>query len=705
MNHVTLLGQGEPEQIQGTMVSYNLFPMLGVRMLQGRGFDANDERQESRVVLISEDIWKRKFNSDTGVVGHAIRIGPLAFTVIGIVPRKQSFPQWADIWLPLSLAEPMLRDSRRFRPLEVVARLKDGISVPEARAELGGISSNLARTYPATNRNTGSRVILLRDSATMRIRPALVTAWIAVNLVLLMACANVAHLLLVRTASRERELAIRASLGASPRQLIGLLSAESAVIIGLGALIGSVLAIVGLPILRKLAATQVPRIEELRFDPAVWFYTVGVMIVLGFLMALPSFIRILHANLSIVARQGDVRALARSRGRLGSILMASEIGMAFFAFTVALLLVHSFFNLIQVPQGFKGKDVLAVNVVLPMTTRGWEESAQIFDTRLAPELENIPGVQTVAEANVAPMGLDEAQISRFSTRIAIPAAVLDPAKTPSAQVRWVSADYFQALGIPLLSGETLRQSDRGKGRYLINQTLAQRFFATQNPVGKRLVVDADTSTPTVVEIAGVVGDVRDLGLDIPVQPMLYRIDTSPVLTLFLRFARDPSSSITSVRNAIRKSNPDVSIGKIQGLDDVVANSLARYRFALWLMVGFAILAAVLSAVGVYAVVAVSVGQRMREFGIRSALGAHPVHLAALVLNHGLRVSIAGLGFGLVLTWIFSRALRSVLFEVGSVDPLALIAAAVLLLSLCIASMLVPAARASATVPAAILRQE
>ena len=251
----------------------------------------------------------------------------------------------------------------------------------------------------------------------------------------------------------------------------------------------------------------------------------------------------------------------------------------------------------------------------------------------------------------------------------------------------------------------LSHSDRGRDRYLINSTLAQRFFAGENPVGQKLLLDADAATPHEVQIAGVVGDVRDLGLDVDVQPTLYEIDTSPVFTLFLDMSGSPSSAIPMIRDVIRRTNPEATIARFETVDALVGNSVARYRFALWLMGGFAFLGTVLSAVGVYGVVAFSVGYRVREFGIRSAMGARPFDLAALVLRNGVKVSLAGLAVGILLTWIFWRFIRALLFQTGTTDPIVLTVAGLLLVCLCIGAMLIPAIRASATTPAVVLREE
>lgn len=499
-------------------------------------------------------------------------------------------------------------------------------------------------------------------------------------------------------------MAVRVALGAPSRQLIGLLALETVTIIAIGSLLGSGVAVFAFPLLSRLAAARVPRIDGLHFEPAVGLSMIGLMLTLGLLVALPSCFRVLRADLNVVSRKGDVRTSTNGKGRIGPILMASEIAMAFCSFAIALLLVHSFIRLLEIPTGFNCQNVVAVDVVLS-EVRQWGQSAKIFDTRLEPLLSDILGVASVAQANVAPMTLGPLEISRFSTRFAVPGSSTAVAHAATAQLRWSSEDYFKVLGIPLLGGQLLREADRNKNLYLINNALAKRYFSSQDPVGKKLLLDADTSAPTQGQVVGVVGDVHDLGLDIPVQPTVYQIDTSPVFTIFIRTAADPSFYMARIREVIRDSSPGASLGKMRTLDQLVHSSVARYRFALWLMSSFAALSAFLSVIGGYGVIGFSVGRRTREFGIRSALGASPSNLAALVLGEGLKIVVMGLASGMALTWACSRVIRSLLFHTGSSDPLALAVAAVLLVNLSVTAMLLPAMRASATSPAAVLRDE
>jgi putative ABC transport system permease protein len=705
MNRVPLLGEGEPEQIQATMVSHDLLSMLGAKMLQGRDFTVDDERRADRVALISERLWRRKFNADPHLIGRAIRLGPTSITVIGVVPDKQAFPTWADLWMPLSLLEPMLRETRRFRPLEVIARLKDGVPVEQANAELSTMALNTSRAYPDTNQKLGASVVSLLDKITGKARPTLLIVWLTVGLVLMVACANVAHLLLARTLSRRRELAIRLSVGATSGQLMRLLAIESAVIVAFSGILGLIVASLFLPTLRLLAASSVPRIDGAGIEAAAISFTFIAVVITTLLIMLPSYLEIRQANLSGALKQGDTPVFSSQIGRLGIMLMASEVALTFFAFASALLLVRSFSALTSIPSGFNGQNVLAVDLSLSSYGgNSWEKAGQLFENKLAPEIAKLPGVQAVAAANLAPMSLDQTQISRYTTRFGLPGATYEPGSYPVAQTRWVSEEYFKVLSITLLNGRLLRQNDQDQPRYLVNETLVKRYFAGQDPIGKRLLINIDSQQPLSVEIVGVVSDVHDLGLDLDVQPTVYQIKVSPRLSLLVRSAGDPVSLAAGVSEAIHRADPETPITKVSSVEQLVAASLTRYRFALWLMAGFADLAAVLSMVGIYGVIAFAVGRRTREFAIRGAVGARPVDLVWLVLKEGLAVALLGVGAGLGLIWMASKLIRSVLFGVSPSDPTALAGAGLLIITLCLLSMLIPARRASSADLALTLKE-
>lgn len=705
MNRVTLTADAEPEQVQATMVSHNLFSLMGIQPLLGRGFEPADEEKAERIVLISERLWQRRYGADRNVIGRTIQIAPLSFVIIGVIPDAQRFPVWADMWMPLSLLEPMLQHSRRFRPLEVVARLQSGITFTQAQADMTAIASNISQSNPDTNRDIGAQVVPLHEKITGQARPGLLIVWVAAGIVLLIACANVAHLFLVRTISRRKELAIRLAVGATAGRIVRLLVTENAVVVFLGGLIGTGLAGLLLPMLRTFSFT-LPRVDQAGLQPVVWLYTLAAAAVVTIIISIPSFLEVRRSDLNQVIKQGNLHLFSNRGSRLGSILMGSEVALGFMTLAIALLLVRSFASLLDINPGFNGKNVLAVTVSFSTKGRGWGPIAQIFETKLQPEIASLPGVQAVAGANTAPMSLQRSQISRFSTRFSIPGADFAADSYPIAQVRWISQDYFRVLDIPLLQGALLEQSDREKPRYLINDTLAKRFFPDQDPVGKQLLLNAGEAQPRPVEIVGVVGDVRDLGLDLEVQPTMYAIAAPPELTLLVSSSDVNSPTLaTRIKEVIRGSDANASIAGFRTVEQAVSQSLERPRVALRLMVGFAILTAVLLVVGVYGVIAYMVSRSTHDFGIRTALGAAPSQLVWLVLRKGLIVSLIGLGVGLGLSWFSSRLIASMLFRISPTDPFTLAGAGVLLIALCALSMLLPARRAALTDPAITLKSE
>jgi predicted permease len=557
------------------------------------------------------------------------------------------------------------------------------------------IAAILAVDHRATNASTGAQIVPLMDQITGAARPALVLVWLAVGLILMVACANVAHLLLARTMSRQHELAIRASLGASSTRLLRVIGTESMLLVLTGGLLGGLLASILLPLFKEFAVNRIPRIDEIVMSKAVSVYTLAAMLITTVLISIPSFIE---------ARGAKVRHSGR-RTRLARIIMTAEVALSFLVFAGTLLLARSFNALLQLDPGFDSRNTLALTVNLPRNTDGWEGATHIFENQLAPHIRELPGVEAVATTNMAPMMLDRTESSRYTSRFTVKAAPQNSGSYPVAQIRWVSDEYFRVLRIPLLEGRALTARDRGTPWHLINETLARRFFPGESPIGKQLITGIDTPGSGVVEIAGVVGDVRDLALDREPVPTIYSINTSPGLVVLVRVNGNPLPLAPDIQEIVRRADPDATVTPARTVDQLVDASLARYRFALWLMVGFAVLAAVLCVVGIYGVVSFSTTRRLREFGIRAALGATRWRLMRLVLSSGLAVAAMGICFGLALYLSVSRLFQALLFQVSPTDVAALAIAGTLVSVVTIASTALPARRASQVLPTAVLRHE
>jgi predicted permease len=397
--------------------------------------------------------------------------------------------------------------------------------------------------------------------------------------------------------------------------------------------------------------------------------------------------------------------MSKPRSALGSILIAAEVAMAFVVLTGAVLLVRSFAALLSEDPGFQAKGVLAMEVPLPSSRYDWNKAARFLNTQLLPAVRALPGVVDAAAANCAPMSLALTAHSRYATRFGIEGRTFEPGRNPVAQLRWVTPDYFRVLGIPLKKGRWLTEADEGKPVYMINETLARRFFPHADPTAHRLIMGVMDPHQNPIEIAGVAGDVRDMGLDEAVVPTLYLISNSPGMTLLVKTAGDPMRLAAPIREAIHRADPEIAVLKAAPVAQYVADSLARRRFAIILLAAFGGLAALLTAAGIYGLLAYSVSGRAREFGIRAALGATPANLLRMILKEGAAVTIPGVAVGVAVSLACARLMSGLLYHLSPMDPLSLAAAGVLLSVITVLSVWLPARRAARVDPGAALRVE
>ena len=700
MNTSTLLGQGEPAVVHATMASSELFPAMGIQPSAGRAFNEAEERSKQQVALISENLWRRKFAADPGIVGRQIRLETQSFRVLGIVPQRQAFPEWADLWMPLSLIEPDLQNRRKFHPLEVIARLKPGVSAEQAQSEIQGIARQLAQAHPETNATIGAYVIPLADEMTQTVRPSLLLAWAAVGLVLLIACANLAHLFLARMIERRQEMAIREALGARPRHLARQYLSESLLVAAIGGAAGMAVAAWASQLARKLAGSQVPRLDWTAFEGPVWLFAIGITLIAGVLFGLPACWQVMRPRTGLAA---GGRSITRAQSRLSAVLMAGEVAMALLVLSGAALLTRNFAALLGEDPGFQARQVWAIPN-LPLRS-DWVKSANFLTAQLGPALRSVPGVVDVAAVNSAPMSLGATEHSRFATRFGLEGRTFDRGSYPVAQNRWITPEYFRTLAIPLKSGRWLSEDDRGKPRILVNETLARRFFPHQEAVGKRIVLGVMDPKQEFDEIVGVVGDVRDLGLDQEVEPTLYGIATGPVMTLLVKMAAGSNQSARDLREAIYRVDPEIPVTTIQPLEQNLADSLAKRRFALILLAVFGAMAAFLTAGGIYGLLTQSVNARVREFGVRAAVGAAPGELVSMILREAIALTLPGLMIGALLSLSFARVMKSLVYQLSPADPLSIASAGLLLVLLTFFSAWLPARRAAAVDPAIALRAE
>jgi len=693
MNRGILFSHGRPSPVQAVMASHELFPLLGVQPLIGRLLVADDEQQKKQVAVLSESLWKSRFSADPAIVGRSVRVDQEVFTVVGVVPDRLKFPAWAEIWMPLSLIEPQLQESRKFHPLEVVARLRKDVPEKVAQQEIQSLMSVLAAQYPATNGSESASIVPMQAYQTEPVRAALLLVWAAVGLILLIVSVNVAHLILARTAGRERELAIRVALGATRGQISSLLLTENLLLALVGGVGGIALTALLMPFASQYAAARLPRFGELTLDANVMGFALVAVTITAVVFSGPALWNSFRPSLR--------SAMSVRQTGIGRALVAMEIALAFAALCGAALLVRSFEHLTSVDPGFNTSTVTAMNVFLPRPSYDWEKAQRWFEQRLSPAVRAIPGVRSVANANVMPLtlpGLD--QIHRFATRFGVPGQTYSDGVFPIAQTRWVSEDYFQTMGMRLKAGRLLTESDRGSRRYVVNETLARRYYSGTDAVGKQLIFGVADPRKVPVEIVGVVSDVRDLNLELPPEPTIYNLATSMQFALLVEGSGVRAEAIAE---AVRNLEPDSVVERVGPLQQIFNESLSTRRFSLNLMTAFGLVAALLAALGVFGVVSHSTARRVKEFGIRMALGASPADVRRLVLAETARTAFVGIGVGVLISQLLTPLTRSMLYGVEAWDAISFSASAFTLLCASFFACWIPAHKASRSNPTVAMK--
>ena len=702
MDKGTLTGQGDPVAIQATNAGADLFSLLGIKALAGHLYGEKDEVRKQPVVLISERLWRTKFSSNPNAIGRSIRLDGTSLTIVGVLPRKNAFPVWADVWMPLSRIDPATSSTRKYHPLEVIGRLHRGVSTRQAEIEIENIAQQLSAAFPATNGKIGAFIVPLKDSFVGDVRPALVAVWFAVGLVFFIACANLAHLMMNRALNRRREIAIRLAIGANRAAAFRTFFSETLLLSLAGGALGIVTAYSALPLIVRLAQGQMPRMETIQLNISVLLFGVTAVLLVAMLFAFPSYLQVFRTDVSESLATSSSRIGTR-QSKLSAILMSSEVALSLAVVLAAIGLVRSLSFALETDPGFRPDHVITVDS--PLVNGDGQKSYELFQNRIVPDLKSAPGVQDVAAVNSIPMSLGPTEHSRFATRFGIVGKQFEPGRFPVAQTRWSTVNYFHVLGIPLVRGRLLRQADYNQPRVVINQALARRFFPTVNPVGQQLLLGVVSPRPQANEIVGVVGDVLEFGLTAPPEPTMYSVNVSPEMEILVKAASDNLSIRTNIAGAMRRINPEQETGPVRSLSDYVESSLKRRRFVLTLMTTFAALAMCLSVVGIYGVFSYSVSRRMREFGIRSAIGARRFDLLAQITNECLAVLIPGLLIGLAISAACVPFLRTLLYGVSPIDVISSTTAIIIILMLCLASVMLPAWRAANAEPATILREQ
>jgi putative ABC transport system permease protein len=700
---------GEPERLLGAAVSADYFPLLRVKPVLGRVFTRDEDKPGARpVIVLSYALWQRRFGGDPNIIGREVDLGGKS-TVVGILPAGFQFPlsdEPQDYWEPILSATFMtkeIREERANRFLAVIGRMKPGVTVEQAKADLDLLSRQVEQQSPETNTNVIFNAVSMHEDITRDYRGALLVMLGAVGLVLLIACANVANLLLARAAARQKEVAIRMALGASRRRIASQLLTESLLLSLAGGVLGLLLAGWGMQLLVAYGPADVPRLHEVGLDRYVLFFTLFVSVLTGVLFGLAPALQASKPDPSNTLKQ-DGRGLTHGgRNRMRAALIVSEVALSLMLLAGAGLLMNSFWRLLRTDAGFNPKSVLALDIPLSRAKTP-EQRAAAFQ-QLIDGMKTVPGVREASVVSNVPWTDRDIELS-FQVEGRTP---YKPGEEAIADYNIVGADYFRTMNISLLRGRVFTNQDAANSPkvLVVSNAFVDRYFPNEDPIGRRIVFDGNDKTAR--EIVGIVGDVRRKGLDRDVQPEMYvSFVQSPErrMNLVMRTeTRDASEFIPTARAQVKAFDPKQIIWRVQTLEELLGNSVAPRRFNMMLLGIFAGVALVLAAVGLYGVMSYSVSWRIHEIGIRMALGAQRADVLGLVVRQGMTMTLIGLALGLVGAFSLSRVLRSLLYGVSPTDPLTFAGVSIVLLGVALLACFIPARRATRVDPIVALRAE
>ncbi len=711
--NLALVGAGEPEEISGATADADYFKVLGVDPVLGRGFLPGEDQGQPTVVVLSETLWRGRFGGDSGILGRTISLSGQPYRVVGVVPPAIGYPGPVDAWLPFGygLGRSANRDSHSY---EVVARLKPGVTVAQAQADVSGIARDLEREFPSTNTGRGVTVTPLVDDTVGTVRTALLLLTGAVALVLLIACANVANLFLARAATRQREHAVRAALGAGQWRLTRQMLVEAVTLSVFGGVLGLLLASWAIDLLLALQPRGIPRLDEVGIDTTVLTFTLAVSIVVGIGFGMvPALAMARQDPAESLRGEGRGTGTSRRRTRFRSALAIAQVSLALVLLVGAALLITSVRQLSSVVLGFRPQGAMTMQLSIPNVKYSDATAQHAYIDRLVERLGTIPGVQKAGAAYFLPLGngFTSGDISVEGR----PAAA--PGHEQYAGYRIVAGDFLGALGVMVRQGRPLLQSDRAGAPLVtvVNEALVRKLFRGQNPLGQRLTFGTPDSAEWR-EIVGVVADVRQTGLTDPPGPELYVPADQVSSDLWTVFMTIPISFVLrsdvpaanlgpAIKAAVHEVDPEQPVSRMREAGELLQNATARQRFNMSLLTLFGLLALVLATVGVYGVVAYGVTQRTRELGIRLALGARASSVQALVLRQGLGLTLTGLGLGLLGAVALSRLLTTLLYGVSPTDPHVLSLSVLVLALVSMVACLIPAIRATKVDPIEALRSE
>ena len=696
---------GEPEQVRAGFVAADIFETLGVQAQIGRIFGPENAQpgEASSVAVITGSYWKRRFGGTPDVLGKKFSVNGGSVTVIGVMRPDFRGLMNVDLFVPIPYGE--RHRNARGRSIAVVARLKPGVTLEQARAEMAGIAKQNEAELPDFNAGWGVNVIPLREQLVGQIRPALLILFGAVGFVLLIACGNVANLMLARATGRAREWAVRTALGASRSQLIRQLLTESMLLAAIGGGAGILLGTWAVSGMQSLLPADLGRFTEVKMNPMVLAFTFGLTLLTGIVFGIVPALGITRATtLQDSLREGTTGAGAGSkRLRLRSALVVGEVALSLVLLVGAGLLIKSFAKIDSLNAGFNTENILSMSISLPGSAYNEPSKVVQFYDRLMQSVEHLPGVASAGAISWQLYGVGTGH--RYAV---VGEPPYSPGQEPGGEVRFVTPRLFETLRIPLLRGRVFDGSEHANGPYgvVVNETLAKQHWPNEDALGKRIRMEWGGMLEA--EVIGVVGDVRLVALDQKPRPTLYWAQSqigNNFMTLMLRSEGDAAALTSAVKAEVAKLDPLIPVAKVMRLDDVKARSLTPRRFSMLLLSVFAGVAVVLAAVGIYGVMAYSVSQRTREIGVRMALGAQRGDVLRLVLRQGMALAVIGLAIGLAGGFGLSRYMSTLLFEVSERDPWIFSGVALLLGLVTLAACLIPARRASGVDPLVALRYE
>ena len=709
-NSLNLTEGDKPERLEVAAVSPSMFDALGASAAHGRTFTAEEEQDgRDKVVILTHDFWRRRYAADPAVVNRALMLNGQPYTVVGVMGEDFNFPPTGnDILIPFTITD-KVREERGNHYARAMGRLKPGVTQAQADAELASIAGRLEAQYPGTNSNRTMATESLKASYVRGPRPGLIVLLGAACFVLLLACANVANLLLVRAASRQKEIAIRMALGAGRLRLIRQLLTESVLIALFGGALGLLVAVWGIDLLTAgipaSLSRYLPGWKNVRIDGQVFWFTLGVSLLTGIIFGLAPALQATKTDFNEALKDGGRTSGNFSRNRLRGALVVAEVAISLTLLIGAGLMIKSFYEMLRVEPGFKPESVLVMDVALPRA-KYQEEAARVnFCTQAIERIAALPGVQQAGAVNVLPLSRSNAD-SAFSV-VGRPRP--EQGREPHANFRVVSPHYLEAMGIPLRRGRHITPADRADSPnvIIINEELARRHFAETDPIGQRLNFGGEKETDNY-EIVGIVGNIKHESLVEEIRPEVYRPLTQQpwhTMSIVVRAAGDPAALGGAVQREIGGLDKEQPIYNVRKMERVVSESLAPQRVTMGMLGVFALIALVLASVGIYAVMSYAVTQRTHEIGVRMALGASPRAIRQMVVRQGMVLALIGIGIGLVASYWLMQGLTVMLYGVSATDPITFGLISLLLILVAFAANYIPARRATRVDPMVALRYE